>query len=138
MADGLVQALGLSSFSSQQIDDLLSVASVRPAVQKVECHPYLAQNKLIAHCQAHGLKVTASSPLDSSGRAWHDPNEPFCLRNQWSWHCLKVWLVCSPDLTQVAGPAESDLHPQECHTFPTIQNIHIFNFTIIENSLKSS
>lgn len=32
---GLVRALGLSNFSSRQIDDVLSVASVRPAVLQV-------------------------------------------------------------------------------------------------------
>lgn len=79
VAKGLVRALGLSNFSSRQIDDVLSVASVRPAVLQVECHPYLAQNELIAHCQARGLEVTAYSPLGSSDRAWRDPNEPVVL-----------------------------------------------------------
>lgn len=35
VAKGLVRALGLSNFSSRQIDDVLSVASVRPAVLQV-------------------------------------------------------------------------------------------------------
>ena len=46
---------------------------------QVECHPYLAQNELIAHCQARGLEVTAYSPLGSSDRAWRDPAEPVLL-----------------------------------------------------------
>lgn len=46
---------------------------------QVECHPYLAQNELIAHCQARGLEVTAYSPLGSSDRAWRDPDEPVLL-----------------------------------------------------------
>lgn len=46
---------------------------------QVECHPYLAQKELIAHCQARGLEVTAYSPLGSSDRAWRDPNEPVLL-----------------------------------------------------------
>ena len=35
MAKGLVRALGLSNFNSRQTDDVLSVASVRPAVLQV-------------------------------------------------------------------------------------------------------
>lgn len=48
-------------------------------LMQVECHPYLAQNELIAHCQARGLEVTGYSPLGSSDRAWRDPNEPVLL-----------------------------------------------------------
>ncbi|KAM9244961.1 LOW QUALITY PROTEIN: aldo-keto reductase family 1 member A1-like [Dugong dugon] len=81
VAKGLVRALGLSNFNNRQIDDVLSVASVRPAVLQVECHPYLAQKELIAHCHAHGLEVTAYSPLGSSDRPWWDPDEPVLLED---------------------------------------------------------
>lgn len=45
-------------------------------LSQVECHPYLSQHELIAHCQARGLEVTAYSPLGSYDRVWRDPNEP--------------------------------------------------------------
>ncbi|KFO11344.1 Alcohol dehydrogenase [NADP(+)], partial [Balearica regulorum gibbericeps] len=76
---GLVKAIGLSNFNSCQIDDVLSVATVKPAVLQVECHPYLAQNELIAHCQRQGLVVTAYSPLGSPDRIWKHPDEPVLL-----------------------------------------------------------
>ncbi|KAL2301841.1 hypothetical protein Nmel_011241 [Mimus melanotis] len=76
---GLVKAIGLSNFNSRQIDDVLSVATVKPAVLQVECHPYLAQNELIAHCQKRGLVVTAYSPLGSPDRMWKHPDEPVLL-----------------------------------------------------------
>jgi alcohol dehydrogenase (NADP+) len=49
------------------------------SLAQVECHPYLAQSELIAHCQARGLEVTAYSPLGSSDRAWRHPDEPVLL-----------------------------------------------------------
>ena len=76
---GLAKAIGLSNFNSRQIDDVLSVATVKPAVLQVECHPYLAQNELIAHCQKRGLVVTAYSPLGSPDRMWKHPDEPVLL-----------------------------------------------------------
>lgn len=39
----------------------------------------MAQNELIAHCLSRGLEVTAYSPLGSSDRAWHHPDEPVLL-----------------------------------------------------------
>ncbi|KAL3999979.1 hepatocyte growth factor-regulated tyrosine kinase substrate [Sarotherodon galilaeus] len=65
---GLVRAIGLSNFNSRQIDDILSVASVKPTVLQVECHPYLAQVELLAHCRDRGLVMTAYSPLGSADR----------------------------------------------------------------------
>ncbi|KAL7985144.1 aldo-keto reductase family 1 member A1 [Crotalus tigris] len=75
----LVKAIGLSNFNSRQIDDVLSIASVKPAVLQVECHPYLAQRELIAHCHQRGLVVTAYSPLGSADRMWKHPDEPVLL-----------------------------------------------------------
>ncbi|KAF4112269.1 aldo-keto reductase family 1 member A1-B isoform X1 [Onychostoma macrolepis] len=76
---GLVRAIGLSNFNSRQIDDVLSVASVKPTVLQVESHPYLAQVELLAHCRDRGLVMTAYSPLGSPDRAWKHPEEPVLL-----------------------------------------------------------
>uniref|UniRef100_A0A672YR11 alcohol dehydrogenase (NADP(+)) n=1 Tax=Sphaeramia orbicularis TaxID=375764 RepID=A0A672YR11_9TELE len=76
---GLVRAIGLSNFNSQQIDDILSVATIKPAVLQVESHPYLSQEDLLGHCRDRGLVLTAYSPLGSPDRAWKQPDEPVVL-----------------------------------------------------------
>uniref|UniRef100_A0A8C1X968 Aldo-keto reductase family 1, member A1b (aldehyde reductase) n=1 Tax=Cyprinus carpio TaxID=7962 RepID=A0A8C1X968_CYPCA len=76
---GLVRAIGLSNFNSRQIDDILSVASIKPTVLQVESHPYLAQVELLAHCRDRSLVMTAYSPLGSPDRAWKHPEEPVLL-----------------------------------------------------------
>nr|XP_008519800.1 PREDICTED: alcohol dehydrogenase [NADP(+)] [Equus przewalskii] len=137
VAKGLVRALGLSNFNSRQIDDVLSVASVRPAVLQVECHPYLAQNELIAHCQARGLEVTAYSPLGSSDRAWRDPNEPVLLEEP-------VVLALAEKYGR--SPAQILLRwqvqrkviciPKSVTPSRILQNIQVFDFTFSPEEMK--
>src|ERR1700761_1710684 len=43
LADGKVRAIGVSNFMVEHIDALLEHATVVPAVNQIECHPYFAQ-----------------------------------------------------------------------------------------------
>ena len=60
---GLAKHIGVSNFGCSLIRDLLSTASVRPAVLQVESHPYLTQEKLLRYCEQEQIAYTAFSPL---------------------------------------------------------------------------
>jgi D-xylose reductase len=60
---GLVRHVGVCNYNTALLRDLLSYATVRPAVLQVELHPYLAQEKLLRFCSGHKIAVTAFSPL---------------------------------------------------------------------------
>jgi D-xylose reductase len=60
---GLVRNIGVSNMGTALLRELLSYATVRPAVLQVELHPYLTQNKLLRFCGEHGIAVTGFSPL---------------------------------------------------------------------------
>ena len=78
---GLTKSIGLSSFNSVQIADVLEKGSIKPVTNQVECHPYLGQAKLFAFCKERGITITAFSPLGSPDRPWAKPGEPLLLED---------------------------------------------------------
>lgn len=60
---GLVKHIGVCNYNSALIHDLMTYAIIPPALLQIESHPYNTQEKLIATCNAYGIKVTAFSPL---------------------------------------------------------------------------
>jgi D-xylose reductase len=60
---GLVRNIGVCNYNCALLRDLLSFASVPPAVLQIELHPYLTQDKLVRYCHENGIAVTGFSPL---------------------------------------------------------------------------
>ena len=54
--------LGLSNFNSEQVDDIIEKGRIKPAVNQVECHPYLNQAELMEHCKKKGVVGEAINP----------------------------------------------------------------------------
>ncbi|TSK38451.1 Estradiol 17 beta-dehydrogenase 5 [Bagarius yarrelli] len=68
-SSGKVRSIGVSNFSIQQLERLLTVATIPPAVNQVELHPYFVQSDLIEYCKSKNIALTAYSPLGSPGRS---------------------------------------------------------------------
>src|SRR4051812_44590003 len=63
MADGKVRAIGVSNFMVDHLTQLLDRASVVPAVNLIEVHPYFAQPEVQAFGAEHGILTQAWSPI---------------------------------------------------------------------------
>jgi alcohol dehydrogenase (NADP+) len=86
-----VRNIGVSNFSPAQLKDLIKHSPIKPAVHQMELHPYLPQTKWINAHQAHGIKVTAYSPLGNMNPTYGDrgrrevttrSNAPLLLENE--------------------------------------------------------
>jgi 2,5-diketo-D-gluconate reductase A len=69
---GLVRAVGVSNFQVTHLQRLIDGASVVPAVNQIELHPYLTQNELRDFDSAHGIATEAWSPI-ARGKVLEDP-----------------------------------------------------------------
>ena len=62
-ADGKVRAIGVSNFMTAHLTRLLEKASVVPAVNQIEVHPYFQQREVQAMNAEHGILTQAWSPI---------------------------------------------------------------------------
>lgn len=70
--DGKVKAIGVCNFEIEHLERLLKECEVKPVLNQIECHPYLAQNELKEFCAKHDIFVEAWSPLDQGGEVLQD------------------------------------------------------------------
>lgn len=63
---GKTKAIGVSNYSKRYLEQLLPEASVTPAVNQIENHPYLPQQEIVDLCNEKGILITAYSPLGST------------------------------------------------------------------------
>jgi 2,5-diketo-D-gluconate reductase A len=69
---GLVRAIGVSNFQVAHLERIINGASVVPAVNQIEIHPYLAQNELRDFDRTHDIATEAWSPI-ARGKVLDDP-----------------------------------------------------------------
>ena len=63
LADGRVRAIGVSNFMVEHLTTLLDRATVVPAVNQIEVHPYFAQREVQGFGAEHGILTQAWSPI---------------------------------------------------------------------------
>lgn len=97
--EGLVRSIGVSNFSIPHLQQVLRHANVRPAVNQVECHPYLPQREVAAWCARHEVHVTAYSPLGS-------PDRPEMLKTEGEHAVLADPVVADIAAARHATPAQ--------------------------------
>ncbi|KAE9395779.1 Aldo/keto reductase [Gymnopus androsaceus JB14] len=63
---GKVKSIGISNFSVKKMEEILPTATIIPAVNQLELHPYNPQHELLAYLRSKGIVAQAYSPLGST------------------------------------------------------------------------
>jgi diketogulonate reductase-like aldo/keto reductase len=125
--DGRVRAIGVSNFQIHHLEDLMSVAEIKPMVNQVELHPLLAQVELREYCKKQEIQIEAWAPL-AQGRLLDNP----VLQEIASSHHKSIAQVI----------LRWDLHnkivtiPKSVKESRIIENANIFNFTLNQEDIE--
>ena len=108
--EGKVKSIGISNFYGEQLDDILTKCTVKPAVNQVEAHPYFDQRDLIKKLEPYGTKIEAWYPLGHGDN--NLINEPIFVKLAEKykktnsqvivrWHIQKGFIVFPKSLTHI-------------------------------------
>lgn len=67
--EGKVRAIGFSNFTPEQVQEILDICEVKPAVLQTEVHPYSQEKKLKDFLDKEGIVIQAWYPLGHGDKA---------------------------------------------------------------------
>ncbi|MCG5448811.1 MULTISPECIES: aldo/keto reductase [Micromonospora] len=70
--DGRARSIGVSNFQVSHLERLAAEASVVPAVNQIEAHPYFTNDEVRAYGREHNILTEAWSPI-AQGKVLDDP-----------------------------------------------------------------
>jgi diketogulonate reductase-like aldo/keto reductase len=68
---GHARSVGVSNFGSSELDELMSIAAIRPVLNQVQFSPFKYRRRLLEACEEHDVALEAYSPL-GTGRHLSD------------------------------------------------------------------
>ena len=126
--DGRVKAIGVCNFEQDQLEELLDLAEIKPAVNQIESNPLFANQDLIDFCHSKGIAVEAWHPMGGRGS---DLFENETLRD------IGDKYGKSPAQVMIRWHMQREVIPlpKSVHETRIVQNIHVFDFELGENDM---
>jgi 2,5-diketo-D-gluconate reductase A len=128
--EGKIRAIGVSNFEAHHLDELMSYAKIKPAVNQIETHAFFQQEKANESLQKYGIQHEAWSPL-AQGRNGHFTNETLAaIGKKYNKNNAQVSLRWHYQRGIVAIPRSS----QKAHM---LENLNIFDFELSESDMNT-
>lgn len=126
--EGRVRAIGVTSFSSERLQDLFLHNEVKPAVNQLETHPFFQQREANAFLQGEGIQHEAWATFAEGQRDIF--NNPV-LRQIADAHGKTIGQVILRWLNQ-RGVV---VIPKSVHKERMIENLNILDFTLTDDDM---
>ena len=125
---GLTKGIGISNFGASEIQDLLKVSQIRPAVNQIQFSPFEYRRSLVEACEDAGVVAQAYSPL-GTGRHLGDPVV----------ERIASATGCTPAQVLIRWAIQKGLSviPKSTHRERIEENFAVFDFDLDEESVSA-
>ena len=126
--EGKVRAIGLSNFTPEQVQEVLDICEVKPAVLQTEVHPYSQEKELKAFLDKEGIVIQAWYPLGHGDKTLRE--EPLFteLAHKYGKSNSQIILRWHIQSGNIVIPGSKN--PQHIK-----DNLDVFDFTLTDNEL---
>jgi diketogulonate reductase-like aldo/keto reductase len=73
---GRAKTIGVSNFQQNHLEAILKTATIKPAINQIEFHPYLQQGRLLAFMKKHNIAVSGYGPQTPITKVKNGPVTP--------------------------------------------------------------
>jgi diketogulonate reductase-like aldo/keto reductase len=125
---GYARSIGVSNFSTGELDELLSIAETRPVVDQVQFSPFEYRRGLLDTCDQHNIAVEAYSPLGTGRHLSDERVQEIAERvDRTQAQVLLRWCV-QRDLVVI---------PKSTHRERIEENAQIFDFALSDEDMAA-
>jgi len=126
---GKVRSIGLSNFKVKEIEEIMKMCKVKPAINQIELHPYAQRKEIVKLCDKYNIKVEAWYPIGHGdknllenpvftkiAKKYKKTNAQVILR----WHIQKGYII----------------FPRSRNPVHIKENINIFDFELTNEEIQ--
>ena len=127
--EGKVKAIGLSNFTKEQIQEILAICEVKPAVLQTEVHPYFQEQELKEFLAKEDIKIQAWYPLGHGDAALLNDETIVELSKKYQKSTAQIILRWHIQAGNIVIPASKN--PAHIKA-----NFDLFDFALTEDEMK--
>jgi diketogulonate reductase-like aldo/keto reductase len=125
---GKAKAIGVSNYTIRHLEEMKGYATIPPAVNQVEFHPYLFQKDLLDYCMEHKIVLEAYRPLTNGKRMENEVINAIATKyGRTNAQVLIRW-----SLQHGCVPLPKSVHKERIE-----ENINVFDFELSEDDMTA-
>jgi len=128
LKDGKCRAIGVSNYTINHLSEMLASSNTIPAVNQVEFHPFLYQQKLLEYCRGHDIQLEAYSPLTRGERLNHPKVVEIARKHERTSAQILIRWAVQHSVVAIPKSVRNDR---------ILENSRVFDFTLSSSEMKA-